>query len=172
MISRIPPGALRRRAGFAAIALLLAGGLYVAGARAAVQAATQANAGNSSPRLEYQNSPRYPIKAIHEGEQGVVMLTLVIDETGRVNKVAVDPAKTTAPVELQTAAAQAANNWLFKPGMKDGRPVASGVEVPVAFLLKPHSLSARAIRATRLGGKTYYSCVACRLADASRKQRN
>lgn len=169
MISRIPPGALRRRAGFAAIALLLAGGLYVAGARAPVQAATQTN---SSPKLEYQNSPKYPVRAIRKGEQGMVMLNLVVDEAGRVTKVSIDLAKTTAPVELQTAAAQAASNWLFKPGVEDGLPVASGVEVPVTFLLKPQSLSARAIRATTLGGKTYYSCVDCRLVDAPRKQRN
>jgi len=171
MIARIPPGVLRRRVGFVATAMLLAGGLYVAGGRAPAQAGTPTDTGVSSPKLEYQHSPEYPATAIQKGEQGMVVLTLAIDSTGRVTKVAVDAAKTTAPAVLQDAAAQSASNWLFKPGMKDGRPVAGRVQVPVTFLLKPHSLSARAIRATRLDGKTYYSCVACRLFDASRSPR-
>ena len=127
--------------------------------------------GVSSPKLEYQNSPEYPTTAIQKGEQGMVMLTLAIDPNGRVTKVVVDPAKTTAPTVLQKAAARGASNWLFKPGMKDGRSVAARVQVPVTFLLKPHSLYARAVRATTLDGETYYSCVACRLFDASQSPR-
>jgi len=171
MLSRIPPGGLRRRVGFVAIAMFLAGGLYVAGGRAPVRAATPTDTGVSSPKLEYQNSPEYPTTAIQKGEQGMVMLTLAIDPNGRVTKVVVDPAKTTAPTVLQKAAARGASNWLFKPGMKDGRSVAARVQVPVTFLLKPHSLYARAVRATTLDGETYYSCVACRLFDASQSPR-
>jgi len=139
MIARIPPGALRRRAGFLAVAALLAGGLYVSGGQAPAAAAVQANAKSTPPSVDItyknRNPPKYPAAAIKKGEQGEVLLDLTIDAAGHVTKVAVDPARTTAPEILQTAALQAAASWKFAPGMKDGHPVGGIVKIPVTFSL-------------------------------------
>lgn len=139
MLTHIPPGALRRRTGFVAIAGLLAGSLLVAGGRTSVGAATPAPSRSATPTVDVtyknRNPPKYPVAAIKKGEQGDVMLRVTIDAGGNVTKVAVDPAKTTAPGALQSAAIAAAVNWKFAPGIKDGHPVGGVVEIPVNFAL-------------------------------------
>jgi TonB family protein len=165
MITRIPPGALRRRAGFAAVTALLAGGLFVAGGAVAGRAASAASA-TSSPSSDVSNAsnahisfraptpgtssafpptvdvtyknrnpPAYPAEAIKKGEQGKVLLDVTIDATGKVTKATVDPKRSTAPVALQNAALLAAINWRFNPGMEHGHPVGGRVEIPVTFSL-------------------------------------
>lgn len=139
MITRIPPGALRRRAGFVAISMLLAIAVYVAGGQAPIRAATQAGPQSAPPEVDVtfknRNPPRYPAEAIKKGEQGDVVLRVTIDADGHVTGVAVDPALTTAAAVLQTAAIQAAANWKFAPGMKNGHPVGGVVQIPVTFSL-------------------------------------
>lgn len=139
MLTHTPPGALRRRAGFVAIAWLLAGSLLVAGGRTSADAATPASSRSATPAVDItyknRNPPKYPVAAIKQGEQGDVVLRVTIDAGGNVTKVAVDPAKTTAPGALQSAAIAAAVNWKFAPGIKDGHPVGGVVEIPVNFAL-------------------------------------
>lgn len=175
MITRIPPGALRRRAGFLAVAALLAGGLFVAGGQSPVAAATEANAKPTPPEVDVtfknRNPPKYPVEAIQKGEQGKVLLDVTIDAAGHVTKVAVDPDMTTAPSILQTAALQAAANWKFAPGMKDGRPVGGVVKIPVNFSLsgwKPQGTPScpSGFRYKQGTGKSY-SCIAQSSAPAS-----
>lgn len=141
MITRIQPGALRRRAGFLAIATLLTGGLLVAGGQAPVQAATQAMSSATPPSVDvtYKNHhpPRYPVEALRKGEQGRVVLNVHVDATGKVTKVDVDQAKTTAAADLQAAAVEAAEGWRFKPGEENGKAVAGWITVPVIFSLSP-----------------------------------
>jgi TonB family protein len=146
MISRIPPGALRRRAGFVAVAAILAGGLYVAGGQAPVLAARHANPGTPSVDVTWKNAhpPRYPIEALHKGEQGTVMLDVTIDAQGHVAGVAVDPEATTAPAVLQDAAVDAAKDWRYAPGQKDGKTVGGVVRIPVNFSLTEDEPAARA----------------------------
>lgn len=177
MITRIPPGALRRRAGFIAIAALLAGGLFVAGGAVAERAASPAGATSSAPSKSSQgsdayitlrtpapgtssasppmvdvtyknrNPPAYPADAIKKGEQGKVLLDVAIDATGKVTKVTVDPKRSTAPVVLQNAAILAATNWRFNPGMKHGHPVGGRVVIPVTFSLQPTKSAVRKCQA-------------------------
>ncbi|MES2402967.1 MAG: TonB family protein [Pseudomonadota bacterium] len=137
MISRIPPGALRRRAGLLAIAALLAGGLYVAGGQAPVFAAVHANAVAPSVDVSWKNEhpPHYPAEALHKGEQGMVVLDVTIDARGHVSNVTVDPKGTTAPAILQDAAVDAAKDWRYAPGHEHGKAVGGVVRIPVNFSL-------------------------------------
>jgi len=137
MISRIPPGALRRRAGFLAIAALLAGGLYVAGGQAPVFAALHVNPGEPSVDVTWKNAhpPHYPVEALHKNEQGMVVLDVAIDARGRVSGVTFDPKGTTAPAILQDAAVAAAKDWRYAPGHKHGKAVGGVARIPVNFSL-------------------------------------
>ena len=139
MIARIPPGALRRRAGFVAIAALLAGGLYAVGGQTPVQAATQGQSSSTQPSVDItsknHNPPVYPGDAARAGKQGVVMLAVTVNAKGKMTSLGVDPNGTTADPELQAAALVAAGNWKFIPGLKNGKPVGGSMKVPVRFAL-------------------------------------
>lgn len=137
MISRIPPGALRRRAGFIAIAMLLAGGLYVGGGQAPVFAAIHGSSEAPSVDVTWKSEhpPRYPVEALQKGEQGRVVLDVTLDARGQVSNVVVDPEYTTAASILQSAAIDAAKGWRYAPGHKDGKAVGGVVRIPVNFSL-------------------------------------
>ena len=170
MITRIPPGVLRRRAGFAAIIALLASGLLIASGQTPVQAATQGPA-STPPSVDItyknRNPPRYPVEAIHKHEQGEVLLDITVDAAGKVREVTADPKRSTAPAILQTAAIQAAGNWRFNPGMKDGHPVGGRIEVPVRFSLdERESPCPEGFRYQQGEGRSF-SCIARSSAAAS-----
>lgn len=142
MITRIPPGALRRRTGFLAIAVLLGGGLAVAGGASSAQAAApHASATPPSVDVAYKSHhmPMYPVEAARSGEQGTVILDVTVNAQGSVEKVSVDSKDTTAPTILQTAAMDAATKWKFHPGMKQGHPVGGVLRIPVNFSLSYQS---------------------------------
>lgn len=139
MISKGLPGALRRRAGFAAVAGFLCGGLLIAGGEMPVQAAQTHAASSTPPSVDvaFKNRlpPHYPADAIHKGEQGTVILDVTVDTAGNVKGLQIDQVKTHAPMSLQTATLQAAAGWKFNPGRKNGKPVGGTIEVPVNFAL-------------------------------------
>lgn len=139
MISRIPPGALRRRAGFLVVAAIFAGGLYVVGGQASVQAASHAPSESTPPSVDItyknRNPPHYPAEAIKKGEQGKVLLDITVDATGKVTSVQIDQHGTDAPAELQVAALQAAASWKFNSGRKNGEAIGGVIQVPVNFSL-------------------------------------
>lgn len=167
MLARIPPGVLRRRAGYVAIASVIAGGLYIAGgqapALAAAQGATSAsppmalmlaaansNRTSSAPAVEATwkaaHPPTYPAAAIQQGQQGTVLLDITVGAAGQVTRVRVDPHGTTAPAILQDSAIAAARGWKFTPGHKDGKVVGGVVRIPVNFSLE--RMDARAVPAS------------------------
>lgn len=202
MITRIPPGVLRRRAGFLAVAALLLGAFFGASGAAAESAALPAEATSSTapngsklsngfiairmptpgtsaespPTVDItyknRNPPHYPIEALHKREQGEVLLVITVDAAGKVTGVTVDPKRTNAPEILQTAAEQAAKNWRFNPGMKNGRAVGGKITVPVTFSLNPSWTSPHAqtcppgSRYKKGNGKSY-SCIARSSVPAS-----
>lgn len=138
MIARIPPRALRRRAGFVVTAALLACGTYLAGGQAPLQAAT-AQATATEPSVDSSsrnhNPPAYPAQAIKQGQQGTVILDVTVAATGKVTRVQVDRQGTDAPAALEMAAITAAQQWKFNPGHAGGRPVGGVLQVPVHFSL-------------------------------------
>jgi TonB family protein len=145
MIARMPAGALRRRFGFAAVTALSACGLLLAGGAAAVPIAASGSSTSVAPSVDitYKNRhpPRYPIEAVHKGEQGTVILDVMVDDAGNVTGVQVDQHGTDAAPILQLAAVGVANKWKFNPGHKNGKPVGGMIQVPVNFSLNNNPVS-------------------------------
>lgn len=133
MIQRHRPGALRRRAGYLSLAVLLAGSVFV------VQAATDNRANQAAGRDLTYNSrayPTYPAAAIKAGEQGTVLLKVQVLADGSVGTIAYEPQhSTTTSADLIAAATNAARQWRFNPELKDGKPVNGYARVPITFSL-------------------------------------
>ncbi|MEW9623620.1 M56 family metallopeptidase [Rhodanobacter geophilus] len=130
MIQRHRPGALRRRAGVAALAVLVAGSVFVA------QAATNNRKASSNLTFNARIQPRYPEAAIKNKEQGTVVLKVLVSKDGRPLRIDVDPATKAAP-DLVESARETAMQWRFNPALKNGKPVEGSARVPVEFNLTP-----------------------------------
>src|SRR5690606_1541987 len=77
--------------------------------------------------------PAYPDAARRAGAEGTVVLQVEVDANGRPGDITV--ARRSGSRELDRAAEQAVRSWTFEPAMRDGKPVASTVQVPVDFHL-------------------------------------
>lgn len=75
-------------------------------------------------------APDYPAKMKASGTSGLVVVACDIDDKGSVSNVTV--AKTTDDA-FNDAAIAAVQKWKFRPGQKDGAPVATHVNLPVKF---------------------------------------
>ncbi len=86
--------------------------------------------------VEYLQPPKpdYPISAKRAGEQGKVVLRILIDEKGLPERVEIQQSAGFA--RLDEAARAAALRAVFKPHLEDGRAVAAYVLVPINFALK------------------------------------
>lgn len=87
-------------------------------------------------RLQYAHapSPRYPVDAIRDGLQGVVMLQILVDTDGRPLEVSIH--KSSGHRKLDDAARRfVLKHWTFTPAMKDGRAVQAIGIVPIDFNL-------------------------------------
>lgn len=107
---------------------------------AAVTAPAAAPAQPAGPRtlssgVEYIEAPQpvYPNMSKRLGEQGKVILRVLVDEKGKANQVVVQTSSGFA--RLDEAGRQAALRAHFKPYIEDGRPVAVYVIVPLNFAL-------------------------------------
>lgn len=78
--------------------------------------------------------PAYPETSRRMGEQGVVLLSVVVDERGRVADVVVK--QSSGFSRLDQAALDAVGDWRFHAARFGSVPIASRVEVPVRFSLK------------------------------------
>lgn len=85
--------------------------------------------------VEYIRAPQpdYPLQSTRLGEQGKVVLRVLVDEQGLPAEVVVQTSSGFA--RLDEAGRQAALHALFKPHREDGRPVAVFVIVPLDFQL-------------------------------------
>ena len=79
-------------------------------------------------------SPRYPTLSVRRGEEGLVLLRVVVGPDGRVLDVEVlqDPGFGL----LRAAAEDAVRRATFRPAVRNGRPVRSTIEVPIRFSLR------------------------------------
>ena len=91
--------------------------------------------GVSLPVVTHEVKPKYTREAMQKKIQGTVWLAVVVGAKGDVTDVKVSKALD-PEYGLDDAAVDAARQWKFKPGMKDGRPVAVRVTVEMAFTLK------------------------------------
>jgi protein TonB len=80
-----------------------------------------------------QARPTYPPEAYRAHEEGTVLVRADVDAGG--NPSAVQVAKRSGSRTLDRAATDAVAKWKFQPAMKNGKAVASTVQVPVDFRL-------------------------------------
>jgi len=78
--------------------------------------------------------PGYPPLSRRLGEQGVVMLSVLVGEGGDVQKLEV--AKSSGYTRLDEAASRAVQNWRFAPGKRAGIAQTMWVKVPISFILE------------------------------------
>ncbi len=88
--------------------------------------------GVSKPEVISKVEPEYSEEARKAKFQGVVLLDIIVDEKGNPRDVRVARA---LGLGLDQKAIEAVQKWRFKPGMKDGRPVAVTARIEVNFRL-------------------------------------
>ena len=74
--------------------------------------------------------PEYPKSQIESGKDVELVLELIIDGEGKVEKATI---VTSGGPEFDEAALEAVKQWEFEPGTRDGRPVHSKIRVPFHF---------------------------------------
>jgi TonB family protein len=92
----------------------------------------KAGDGVSLPQVIRQVGPQYTSEAMAHRIEGVVVLDVVVKADGAVGDVNVTQSLD-AVYGLDAAAVKAMKQWEFKPGTKDGKPVAVRVEVKMTF---------------------------------------
>lgn len=91
--------------------------------------------GVTLPSVVKQIKPEYTKEGLRLGINGSVLLSTVVLTDGTVGDVVI-VRSLDKDSGLDQAAVDAMKQWIFKPGTKDGKPVAVRVEVEVAFRLK------------------------------------
>jgi protein TonB len=86
------------------------------------------------PLYKVNTPPRYPRSARRRGQQGTVVLSVYVDEQGRVAKLRL--LDSSGHRALDNAALQAVKDWIFEPGVQGGTKAAMWVKVPVRFVLR------------------------------------
>ena len=106
------------------------------GAAAATAQGTPYRAGNgvSAPTLVKEVKPTYTPEAKAAKIEGVVVTSAVVLADGTVGDVKVTKSLDTK-FGLDEQAVKAEKQWVFKPGMKDGKPVAVQVTIELSFTL-------------------------------------
>ena len=89
---------------------------------------------DEKPRWLKRVEPEYPRIAKLTGVEGVVILSVYIDESGHVTDTKV--IKSLGNTGCDEAAVTAAMQWRFIPAQRDGRPLAMWFSVPVLFQLE------------------------------------
>jgi len=87
----------------------------------------------AAPEVVSKFDPAYPGDLIHDGIQGVVILTAIIRADGSVGDISI--AKSLDP-RLDQNAAQAFSQWLFRPAIKNGQAIDLEAVITVPFRAK------------------------------------
>ncbi len=134
MLKEPTPSIPRRVLGTALVASLGIAFAFAAWATQPPQAAAGPIAGvdMSDPSL---TPPRYPAYAFEHNLAGRVLLLVDVDAHGNVTHAVVERAEPEGVFEETSL--EAVKQWKFTPAMKDGKPVASRVRVPIDFALDP-----------------------------------
>lgn len=93
--------------------------------------ASQGGATTVGAQVVNTTAPKYPAAAFEQGVSGKVELRVEVGADGRVTDVRVLSA-TPAGV-FEDAAVTSARAWTFKPALREGKPVASALKIPVTF---------------------------------------
>ncbi len=85
------------------------------------------------PKLISKERPQYPEAARKQGVEGVVVVSIIIDETGSVQKSVIFKGVDSL---LDRAAKEAAARCRFEPAVKNGKPVKTMMNIPFRFRLQ------------------------------------
>lgn len=88
---------------------------------------------DQAPEAITMVQPKYPDAATRAGTEGTVWTNVAIDEKGKVVKVTIS--KSDAEIFNQPSI-DAALQWVFKPAMKDGKPIATEVAIPFRYKIQ------------------------------------
>jgi periplasmic protein TonB len=113
-------------------ALLVVGGLI---APLGAQEVFRAGPGVRLPTVVKSVKPDYTPEAQRARIEGRVMLGAVVLADGTVDSVAIERSLDSM-FGLDEQAIKAMRQWVFKPGTKDGKPVAVRISVEMTFTLK------------------------------------
>ena len=91
--------------------------------------------GVTLPEVVKDVKPQYTAAAMQAKIQGSVLLDCVVGETGDIVDITVTKSLDTE-YGLDQAAIDAAGQWKFKPGRRDGEPVAVRIAIELTFTLK------------------------------------
>ena len=109
--------------------------LIVGSAAVYARESSQELARQTMPVVLSEVKPDYTAEAKKQGIQGIVELSVVVNDDGTVGEV-----KVTKSLDdkygLDEQAVIAMKKWQFRPGTKDGKPVAVQVTVEMSFKLK------------------------------------
>jgi len=131
MLGQLPPSTARRLAGTACVAILASG---VAFAAWAVQPQHAAETGTKQDVASLSTPPpKYPGFAFEHNLEGLVVLRVDVAADGSVAGAVVERAEPKGVFDQ--AALDAVQAWKFNPAIKDGKPVAGKVRVPIEFKL-------------------------------------
>ena len=78
--------------------------------------------------------PKYPKKALRMRQEGVVLLHVLISESGERQKIKLH--KPSQYSLLNKAAIKAVKKWTFDPNIINGRAIQSWVEIPIEFKIQ------------------------------------
>ena len=83
--------------------------------------------------LASNEAPRYPAQALRAGVEGSVNVRIELDANGVPTDVQVVERSGERSRDLDRAVVEAARKWRFEPAIKDGKPIAGAVVLPVDF---------------------------------------
>jgi len=86
------------------------------------------------PRYQSNDPPSYPGLARKRGQEGTVILQVLVNRAGRVDALKIETSSGFG--QLDRAALSAVRKWSFEPGRQGKERVAMWVRVPVTFKLK------------------------------------
>ena len=93
---------------------------------------------NSSPKYGIEGfpnpAPRYPYLSRANGEEGKVILQVVVDKYGLASEITI--VQSSGYRRLDKAATKAVKKWKFQPALKGGFKVQGVVQVPISFVLR------------------------------------
>jgi protein TonB len=113
---------------------------------AAIATSAADGGGRGPPRIAAATAPRhdaaylknppppYPVQARRRGLEGRVLVRATVAATGECT--GAELRRSSGHAILDEAALRAVRAWHFVPAMRDGRPVAAGVDIPIVFRLE------------------------------------
>ncbi|MEO6873229.1 MAG: TonB family protein [Opitutaceae bacterium] len=84
------------------------------------------------PVAKFQSQPQYPFEMRRAGVTGEVLVDFIVTAEGDVRNAY---AAHSTQREFEAAAVTAVSKWKFRPGQKNGHPVATHMQIPIGFTL-------------------------------------